>query len=84
MRVIQLTAGAGADGRLRLDVPDADADTEYDVVLTAKVSADRKPIPEELGWPKGYFESTFGRVTDDTFVRPPQLPLEPVESVDES
>ncbi len=24
------------------------------------------------GWPPGYFESTFGSITDETFERPPQ------------
>jgi hypothetical protein len=26
--------------------------------------------PEQLGWPPGYFEATFGSITDETFVRP--------------
>jgi hypothetical protein len=28
--------------------------------------------PEDRGWPPGYFEKTFGSITDETFVRPPQ------------
>ena len=28
--------------------------------------------PEERGWPPGYFESTYGSITDETFSRPPQ------------
>lgn len=28
--------------------------------------------PDSLGWPSGYFEQTFGTITDDTFVRPSQ------------
>ena len=85
MRVIQLTAKAGADGRLQFDVPNADAGIEYEVavVLTAKPSLNgHKPTPEELGWPKGYFESTFGSITDETFVRQPQPPLDSVEPLD--
>jgi len=77
MRVITLTARAGADGRLRIDVLDADAGTEYEVVLTAK-----PPTPEERGWPKGYFEA-IGNL-DDTFERPPQPPLRPVDAFDVS
>ena len=83
MRVIQLTARAGADGRLRFDVPDADAGTEYEVavVLQTRPSANgRAPTPEERGWPPGYFES-IGHL-DDTFVRPSQPPLTPVEALD--
>lgn len=81
MRVITLTAKAGKDGKLRLEVPDADAGTEYEVavVLTAKPSVnDRHPTPDELGWPKGYFEATFGSIADEGFERPPQPSLRPV------
>ena len=28
--------------------------------------------PEELGWPPGYFDKTFGSINDATFVRRPQ------------
>jgi hypothetical protein len=27
---------------------------------------------QAAGWPPGYFESTFGSITDETFERPPQ------------
>jgi hypothetical protein len=27
---------------------------------------------EQRDWPPGYFDETFGSITDDTFVRPPQ------------
>lgn len=76
MRVIRLTARANRDGQLRLEVPDADADTENEVVLTAK------PTPDELGWPPGYFEATFGWITDETFVRQPQPPITSLEPLD--
>lgn len=87
MRVIQLTATADADGRVRLDVPAGPAGAEFEVavVLHAKPAANgtgHKRTPEELGWPPGYFDSVYGSVTDDTFVRHPQPPLDPVESLD--
>lgn len=80
MRVIQLTATAGVDGRLRLDLPAGPAGVEYEVavVLTAKPAVNgtgAKRTPEELGWPPGYFENTYGSITDDTFVRHPQPEL---------
>ena len=80
MRVIQLTARADADGRLRIDVPDADAGTEYEVavVLQTRPSANgRTPTPEERGWPTGYFES-IGNL-GDTFMRHPQGSPDPLE-----
>lgn len=30
------------------------------------------PAPQALGWPAGYFESTFGALADDPLARPPQ------------
>ncbi len=27
---------------------------------------------DDSGWPPGYFENTFGSITDETFERPPQ------------
>ncbi len=72
MRVIQLSAKAGADGRLHLNIP-AEAGMEFEVavVLTANGAA-RKPTPEELGWPPGYFENVFGSIDDPAFKRYPQ------------
>ncbi len=32
----------------------------------------RSESPDALGWPAGYFEQTFGAITDDTFFRPLQ------------
>jgi hypothetical protein len=36
------------------------------------LTADGVPMPEDRGWPPGYFESTFGSIMDETFERPPQ------------
>lgn len=72
MRVIQLSAKAGADGRLHLDIP-AEAGMEFEVavVLTANGTM-RKPTPEELGWPPGFFENVIGSIDDPAFKRYPQ------------
>ncbi|MBW3597970.1 MAG: hypothetical protein KY475_11925 [Planctomycetes bacterium] len=29
-------------------------------------------ISDATGWPPGYFEETYGAITDDTFIRPDQ------------
>jgi hypothetical protein len=37
------------------------------------LTPDCAATPEGRGWPKGYFENTFGSITDETFIiRPPQ------------
>lgn len=86
MRVIQMSARAGPDGVLHLDVPVGAADGEFEVavVVQAKplVNGTRKPTPEELGWPPGYFESVVGSITDESFVAPPRGPAKPIEPLD--
>lgn len=74
MTTIKLTATAGPDGVVRLAVPVGDAGGEYDIVLTPKPPA--ITTPEGRGWPPGFFETVIGSIDDDTFVRPPQPPLE--------
>ena len=84
MRVIQVTAKADADGVIRLAIPVGPAGGEYElaVVLNPRPTANgtpRQPAPEELGWPPGFLERTYGSIQDETFVRHPQPPLDPVE-----
>jgi hypothetical protein len=83
MQTFRLTGKTGADGALRLSLP-LGKETEYEVVVVvqAKGAEGARPTSEELGWPPGFFEQTFGSITDETFVRHPQgepetrLPLE--------
>ena len=86
MRVIQLSAKAGPDGVLHLDIPVGAADGEFEVavVVQAKPSANgaRQPTPEELGWPPGYFENVVGSIDDDAFKRYPQGTFEPREPLE--
>jgi hypothetical protein len=87
MRVIQMTARAGPDGVLHLTVPVGAADGEFEVavVVQAKSSVNgvgRTPTPEELGWPPGYFEATYGSITDERFEAPPRRPGKPIPPLD--
>lgn len=41
-------------------------------VLAPTDQTDLIGTPEDRGWPPGYFESTFGSITDETFERPTQ------------
>jgi hypothetical protein len=86
MRVIQMSAKAGPDGVLHLDIPVGAADGEFEVavVVQAKpsVNGTRKPTPEELGWPPGYFEATYGSITDERFEAPPRQPPKPIRPLD--
>ncbi len=39
---------------------------------TANDATPAPKTPEELGWPPGYFEDTFGSIDDPAFKRYPQ------------
>ena len=86
MNVIRLSATAGADGLLRLEVPvGAAGEFEVAVMVAPKPSANgTKPkTPEELGWPPGFFENVVGSIDDETFVAPPRPPAEPLPAWEE-
>lgn len=74
MKTERIVERTGKDGVLHVSVPLGTPDAEYEIVLVVQPQQ-KKPVgstPEELGWPPGYFEQTFGSITDETFVRPPQ------------
>lgn len=82
MRVVQITAKPDADGVLRLSIPVGPSAGEFEVavVLSPRPAATGPPrptTPEELGWPPGFLESTYGSITDETFMEHPQPPLPP-------
>lgn len=51
-------------------------------VSVSKYLADVVKKEVSPGWPPGYFEQVVGSITDETFQRPPQLPLEEREPLD--
>jgi hypothetical protein len=76
MTVIRMTATPERDGALHLTVP-VGADTgTFDVAIVVTPTA---AGAEQPGWPEGYFERTYGSITDESFVAPPRLPADPVE-----
>ena len=82
MQTIRVLEKTGKDGTLHLDIPLGKPEAEFEdvLVIQAKEELTNGNSPDALGWPAGYFETTFGSITDETFVRPPQgeLPV-PVE-----
>jgi len=82
MRVVRLTVVPDADGMLRFAIPAAEAGRfEAEVRLTPVPAADGAPEPPRTihpSYPPGW-EHVYGSIQDETFVRPPDLPLTPVE-----
>jgi hypothetical protein len=73
MQTIQVREKTGADGVLNLRIPLGLAETECEVtvVVQPKSTESRKPTPEELGWPPGFFDQVVGKWQGE-FERPPQ------------
>ena len=72
MTVIRMTATPDRDGSLHLTVPVGTNTGTFDVSVVVTPAA-------TSGWPEGYFERTYGSITDESFVAPPRLPADPVE-----
>jgi hypothetical protein len=74
MQTMRISERAGGDGMLHLEIPTGQPDAEYEVVIVLQPRGitNAADAQEALGWPTGYFEKTFGSITDDSFVRPPQ------------
>ena len=49
---------------------------------TASEATPAPKTPEELGWPPGFFENTFGSIDDPAFKRYPQGEFEKREPLD--
>ena len=73
MQTVRVSEKVGSDGILHLRIPVGEPEAEYEavVVLQPSAAAHAPGALESLGWPPGYFEATFGSITDETFVRPP-------------
>lgn len=70
MQSIKLRSRVSSDGILHLNVPVGMADKELEVMVIfqpLEPSAQAK-TPEELGWPPGFFEQTYGSCQDDPIV----------------
>ncbi|MCC5632599.1 hypothetical protein LC613_33875 [Nostoc sphaeroides CHAB 2801] len=70
MQSIKLCSHVGGDGILHLEIPVGITDKEMEVVVIyqqIEPSISTK-TPEELGWPPGFFEQTYGSCQDDPIV----------------
>lgn len=75
---IQTKTRVAADETLTVQVPTDLPETEVEVMLVVQPIAAR---PEELDWPEGFFEETYGSLKDDPIERAPQGELEVREAL---
>ena len=76
MQTIKLRSHVGTDGILKLEVPVGLTETDLEVVLVIEMlpktngaNGAKVKTPEELGYPPGYFEKTFGSLRDEPLER---------------
>jgi hypothetical protein len=70
MDSIKIRSHVGKDGILHLDIPlrITDKQVEIMVIYQPIETPKQQKTPEELGWPPGFFERTYGSCQDDPIV----------------
>lgn len=70
MQSIKINSRVGQDGILHLEVPIGFKDKEVEVMVIYQPieATNPKKTPEELGWPPGFFEQTYGICQDDPII----------------
>ncbi|AFZ28461.1 hypothetical protein Cylst_6716 (plasmid) [Cylindrospermum stagnale PCC 7417] len=70
MQSIKIRQYIGQDGILHLEIPVGLQDKEIEVMVIYQPIEAATPTktPEELGWPPGFFERTYGSCQDDPIV----------------
>ncbi len=85
---VKTNAHVGPDGTLTVAVPTPLRETDVEVMVVVQPVPSREPpptaalTPEELGWPPGFFEQTFGVLKDDPMERGPQGEYEVREALE--
>ena len=72
MKTIETTLTAGSDKLLRLMIPVDEANRQYRMVIVLTPEPAPAPTASENGWPPGYWESVYGSIQDESFIRHPQ------------
>ncbi len=82
MQTIETTAMVAEDGSVTIDGPVAVPAGRHRVVLVVDEQTITIKSPDDLGWPPGYFEQTYGSLADIPLKRPEQLPYEEREPIE--
>jgi hypothetical protein len=72
MKTIETTQEAGPDKLLHLTIPVDEANRPYRVVIVLVPESTSAPHTEQKEWPPGYWESVYGSIQDENFIRHPQ------------
>lgn len=67
MQTLTLKARTDKDGIVRLEIPTDVTDQEMEIVVVMQ-PVEEEPL-DEMGYPPGYFEETYGMFADDPIER---------------
>jgi hypothetical protein len=67
MDYIKFKAHVGDDGILKLQVPVGVVNQDLEVLVV--IQPQESEVVDELGWPIGYFDETYGSLADDPIER---------------
>jgi hypothetical protein len=74
METIKLKTHIGQDGILQLELPEHIRNRVMEILVVLQ-PVDNEPV-DEMGYPIGYFEETYGSLADDPIERGEQPPME--------
>ncbi len=80
MEIFKLKTHIGSDGMLRLELPTDRTDSTIEVLIVFE-AAETVPV-DDMGYPIGYFERTYGSLGDTSLERGEQPPLDVREELE--
>jgi hypothetical protein len=75
METIKLNARAGADGVIKLELPTGVSGREFEILVILNPLEESEAV-DEMGYPIGYFDETYGSFADDPLERGVEPPVE--------
>ena len=81
MQSIKIRSRVGEDGILHLDIPLGMKDKEVEVMVIYQSVETATQTPEDLGYPPGFFEQTYGTCQEDPIVIDYEGDFEPREEI---
>lgn len=82
MRTIETTVIVRPDGSMLLDEPLSVPAGRHRVMLLVDEQTPTTNTHDDLGWPVGFFEETYGSLADDPLTRPEQGALQERETLE--
>jgi len=74
METIKLETMVSDDGLLKLELPTSMANRKLEVLIV--MHPIEEPDVDDLGWPMGFFDRTYGVLAGDPIERPANFPLD--------